>query len=163
MSKYNRRGVSKVYFVPTIAVQTAPTVAEINAGTYLGKGLREMNNFETATSRISEPVMDSKVNPQIDGEQTFGDANMVLLESDGGTTDPDTTSLQAAYTALADGVSGYIVAIPFGGVVATKKCEVWPIEVGANNRRWTTDNEFAKYGVSYAVLSAPQKNATIAA
>jgi hypothetical protein len=35
--------------------------------------------------------------------------------------------------------------------------------IGANNRRWTTDNEFAKYGVSFAVLSAPQKNATIAA
>jgi hypothetical protein len=163
MSKYNRRGTSKVYWVPAIASQAAPTVAEITAGTYLGKGLREMNNFETTTSRISEPVMDSKVNPQIDGEQTFGDANMVLLESDGTTTDPDTTALQAAYTALADGAQGYVVAIPFGGVVATKKCEVWPASIGANNRRWATDNEMAKYGVSFAVLSAPTKNATIAA
>jgi hypothetical protein len=163
MSKYNRRGNSKVYFVPTIASQSAPTVAEITAGSYLGVGLREMTGFETQVSRISEPVLHSTVNPQISGEQTFGDAQIVMLESDAGTTDPDTTALQAAYTALADGAQGYIVAIPFGGIVATKKCEVWPVSIGANNRRWSTDNEFAKYGVNFAVLSAPQKNATIAA
>lgn len=163
MSKSNRRGNSKVYFVPALADPDAPTVAEITGGTYLGKGLREMNNFETQTSRISEPVMHSKVNPQIDGEQTFGDANMVLLEDDGTETDPDSEDLAAAYAALDDGAQGYIVAVPFGGVVATKKCETWPVSVGANNRRWTTDNEFAKYAVAFAILSAPNKNAVIAA
>lgn len=162
MSKFNRRGKSKIYFVPTLTSTTSPSIAQITAGTYLGKGLREMSGFETQTSRISEPVMDSKVNPQIDGEQTFGDASMVLIESDDTTTDPDTTELQAAYAALADGALGYIVAAPVG-LTATKKCEVWPVSIGANNRRWSTDNEFAKYGVSFAVLSAPNKNATLAA
>src|SRR4051794_37034610 len=123
MSKYNPRGNNKVYFVPTIASQAAPTVAEITAGTYLGKGLREMTGFETQTSRISEPVMHSTVDPQIAGEQTFGDAQIVMLQSDSTTTDPDSTELAAAYTALADGALGNIVAIPFGGVVSTKKCE----------------------------------------
>jgi hypothetical protein len=163
MSKFTRRGKSKIYWVLTLATPATPSVAEITAGQYLGTGLREMNNFETNTSRISEPVMDRKQNPQIDGEQTFGDANMVLLEDDGTTTDPDNVNLAAAYAALSDGAQGYVVAIPSGGVVATKKCEVWPCSIGANNRRWSTDNEFAKYGVSFAVLSAPNKNAVIAA
>lgn len=160
MSKFTRRGKSKVYFVPTVADPANPTTAEITGGTYLGKGLREMTGFETQTSRISEAVMDSKTNPQIDGEQTFGDAQMVLLESDDTTTDPDSTALAAAYTALADGAQGFIVACPVG-VTSGKKCETWPISIGANNRNWSTDNEFAKYTVAFAVLSAPNKNATI--
>lgn len=162
MSKFNRRGKSKVVFVPSLADPDNPTLAEINGGTYLGKGLREMSGFETQTSRISEPVMDTKVNPQIDGEQTFGDATMVLLESDETTTDPDTADLQAAYAALTDGALGYIVACPTG-IAAGRDCETWPASIGANNRRWSIDNEFAKYGVSFAILSAPNKNAEIAA
>jgi hypothetical protein len=161
MSKHTRRGKAKIYFVPTLTSLTSPSIAEIVAGTHLGKGLRTMSGFETQVSRISEAVMDSNVSPQITGEQTFGDAQMVLLEDDGGTTDPDHTELAAAYSALADGAQGYIVAAPYG-LTATKKAEVWSVSIGANNRQWTTDNEMAKYSVAFAPLTAPNKNATLA-
>jgi hypothetical protein len=162
MSKHGRRGKAKIYFVPTLTSDTTPSLAEVLAGTYLGKGLRTMTGFETQVSRITEAVMHSNVSPQITGEQTFGDAQMVLLEDDGTTTDPDSAELAAAYAALADGALGKIVAMPYGAV-ATKKCEVWSIQIGANNRNWTTDNEMAKYSVAFAPLSAPIKNATLAA
>lgn len=162
MSKHARRGKAKIYFVPTLTSLSNPSIAEVEAGTYLGKGLRTMSGFETNTSRISEAVMDSQISPQITGEQTFGDAQMVLLEDDGTTTDPDSAELAAAYTALADGAQGYVVAAPYG-LVATKKCEVWSVLIGANNRNWSTDNEMAKYSVAFAPLAAPNKNATLAA
>src|SRR3954471_21382689 len=132
MSKHARRGKAKYYFVPTLTSLTNPSIAEINAGTYLGKALRTMTGFETNTSRISEAVMHSMVSPQITGEQTFGDAQMVLLEDDGTTTDPDSSDLAAAYAALADGALGYIVAAVYG-LTSTKKCEVWSVQIGANN------------------------------
>lgn len=162
MSKHARRGKAKYYFVPTLTSLTNPSIAEIEAGTYLGKGLRTMTGFTTTVARISEPVMDSMISPQILGEQTFGDAAMTLLESDGTTTDPDYADLQAAYAALADGALGYIVGAIFG-LVATKKCELWSVQVGGNNRQHTTDNEMAKYDVAFAPLTAPNKNATLAA
>lgn len=163
MSKFNRRGKTKVYFVPTLASTTSPSAATVLAATYLGKALREMTGFETAQSRISEAVLESTINPQINGEQTFGDASMVLLEDDGTTTDPDYSDMVAAYTALADGAAGYIVVVPTGVAAASKKCDVWPVSVGSRNRLVTTDNEFAKYRVNFAVLSAPSKDATLAA
>lgn len=161
MSKHARRGKAKIYFVPTLTSLTNPSIAEIEDGTYLGKGLRTMQGFETQVSRISEAVMDSMISPQITGEQTFGDAQMVLLEDDGDTTDPDQADLAAAYEALIDGAVGHVVAAPYG-LTAAKKAEVWSIVIGANNRNWTTDNEMAKYTVSFAALAAPQKNATLA-
>jgi len=160
--KFFRRGTSGAWFVPTIASTSAPTASEIIAGTDLGAAVTAIENFETTTSRISQPVLKYKVNPQIDGEQTFGDASMTLLE-DNGVSGTDSAALQAAYTALADGATGFIVLSPKKQTpIAADKVEVWPVKVGANNRAWTMDNEMAKYQVAFAVTDVPVKNATVA-
>lgn len=160
--KFFRRGVSGAWFVPTISSTSAPTAVEIAAGTELSAAVTAIENFETATSRISQPVLKYRVNPQIDGEQTFGDASMTLLEDDG-VSGTDSAALAAAYTALADQVTGFIVLSPTSAApAASDKVEVWPVKVGANNRQWTLDNEMAKYQVAFAVTDVPVKSATVA-
>lgn len=159
--RYFRRGVSSAIFVPTLASQSAPTVAEIGAGTDLSAAVNSITGFTTQTSRISEPVLKYKQNPQTDGEQTFGDAAMKLMEGDG-VAGPDEAALAAAYTALADDATGYIILAP-GATTAGKKVEVWPVKVGANNRDWSLDNTYAKYDAAFAITGTPSKNATVAA
>lgn len=157
-----RRGKSKAFFVPTIADVSAPTVAEIAAGTELSPAVTAIDNFETSTSRISQGVLASKVDVQIDGNQTLGDAAMTLLEGDG-VSGGDETAYAAIFTALAEDATGYIVLAPVGAA-ATKKVEVWPVKVGAKNRVWAIDtNEMAKYRVAFAVTAAPTKAATVSA
>lgn len=159
--KYFRRGVSTAVFVTTIASPAAPTQAEITAGTPLTKAVTAISNFTTSVTRISQPVLAYAVTPEINGSQTFGSAQLTLLE-DNGTSDTDSAVLIAAYTALADGASGYIVLAP-GGTAATKKVEVWPVQVGANNRQWSTGDDMAQYTVDFAVTNPPTKNAVMAA
>lgn len=159
--KFFRRGVSTATFVPTIADTSAPTQAEVTAGTPLSKAVATIDGWDFANSRISQPVLAYKFSPQIDGEQTAGDASMTLLEDDG-TTDVDSSALAAAYTALTDGASGFMVLAPVG-TASGKKVEVWPIKVLGNNRVWSTDNAMAQYKVDFAVTNPPVKNATMGA
>jgi hypothetical protein len=81
--RYFRRGVSKAVFVPVIANRTRRRVAELTAGTDLSAAVNSITGFTTDTSRISEPVLAYKQNPQADGEQTFGNAAMKLMEDNG--------------------------------------------------------------------------------
>lgn len=159
--RYFRRGVSQAVFVPTLADQTSPTQAEIAAGTNVSAAVNSITGFTTDTSRISEAVLAYRQNPQIDGEQTYGNAAMKLMEDDG-VTGPDSTVLAATYEALADEVVGYMILSP-GATAATKKGEVWPVKVGSNNRDWDMGNVFAKYDVAFAITGVPTKNATFAA
>lgn len=159
--KYFRRGVSQCKFLPTIASVTAPSQAEITAGTDLTKAVTAIANFTTTVARITQPVLAYTVSPQIAGSQTFGSPQLTMLE-DNGVSDTDSAALIAAYTALADGVTGYIILSP-GTTAATKKGEVWPIIVGANNRDWSTADVMAEYNVDLAVTNPPTKNATFAA
>jgi len=158
---YFRRGKSKALFVPTIASQAAPTTAELTAGTDLSKAVTAIENFDTSTAKISQAVLAYVQNLQENGEQTFGDASMTLLEDDGA-AGGDSAFYAAAYTALAENATGYIVLAP-GAITAGKKVEVWPVTIGANNRQWTLDNEMAKYQVAFAVTTPPTKNAIVAA
>lgn len=162
-----RRGKSSAYLVPTVASATKSqvTLAELAAGTNLSKAVAAIAGFETALNRINQPVMAYPEELQIDGPQTFADASMTLLEDDGTGSDADSTARVAAYTALAEQSTGFIVFSPTksGALIAADKIEVWPVRVGARNRGWGLETEAARYVVQFAITGAPNKNATVAA
>lgn len=159
--QFFRRGKSSALFVPTISNTSAPTQAEITAGTDLSKAVTAIENFDTSTARIAQAVLAYVQNLQIDGEQTFGDAALTILEDDG-TAGGDSTVYAAANTALAELATGYII-LASNGTAATKKVEVWPVKVLTKNRQWSLDNEMAKKVVQLAVTAIPVKDATAAA
>lgn len=160
-----RRGKSGAMFVPTIANKSAPTVAELTAGVAIGRAVAAIAGFETTLNRINQPVMAYSEELQIDGPQTFADASMTLLEDDGTGSDADSIERVAAATALVEQASGYIVLSPkkAGALVATDKCEVWPVRIGAVNRSWALETEAARYVAQYAISGTPVKTATVAA
>lgn len=159
-----RRGKSGAIFVPTIADKAAPTVSEITAGTAIGRAVATITGFETSLNRINQAVMAYSQELQVDGPQTFTDASMVLLEDDGTGSDADSVERTAAYTALVEGASGYIVLVPktAAAPTSTTKVEVWPVKIGARNRSWSLDTETARYSVQFAISGAPNKAAVVA-
>lgn len=153
MARFNRRGKSKIYWVPTIASLVAPTLAEINAGTDLSVDLFEVNGFEYNGSRIPTPTLADNFTAQITGEDTVGEPNLVFHDQDNSST---------IRTALAKDAAGYIVRMPYGKT-ATKRAEVWPSTSQGVNDQYTTANESAKFTAQIAVTATPTINATVTA
>lgn len=157
MVRFMRKGKTKVYFVPTIAVLTAPTVAEITAGTALHGSLKEITGFTFQNNPIETPDMGSAFVTKIGGEDTVEDSSMTFYEDDTATT---------LITALAKGTVGNVVIFYKGtaGVnpAAADKAEVWPAVITSNARQYTVDNEAAAFMVAFANTAAPSQ-ATLAA
>jgi hypothetical protein len=153
MGRYTRKAKSKVYFVPTLASTTSPSLAEINAGTNLGAAMSEMSGFSFSNSPIDVPDLASTFVPSIPGEDKADNPTITFYDDDTATT---------LRTALAKGTSGFVVLMPYGGT-ASKRAEVWPVQSTGFNDMWTVGNEAAKAGVQFAVTSVPNQGATLAA
>jgi hypothetical protein len=150
MARFMRKGKSKVYWVLTISNKSAPSTAEITAGTALQASIAEINGFTFQNNPIDVPDMGSAFVSKIMGEDTVEDSNIVFYEDDTATTIP---------TALAKGTAGHIVIFYKGTAgaspAASDKCEVWPVTVSSQARLYTTGNEAAQYRVSFANTGEP--------
>lgn len=153
MAKFNRRGKSRLYFLPAVASLTAPTRVEITAGTRLDTQLGAIDGFNFQGSRIPAPVLSDIFTSQIVGEDTVGEPTLTFHDDDASST---------IRTALAKGTVGYLLRMPYGDV-ATKRAEVWHVEIQSVNDEWTVTNETAKFTVGIAVLNPPTLNAVVPA
>lgn len=149
--RYMRKGVTKLYFVPTIASATlVPTATEVNAGTSLSPQMATLGGFSFANQPITVPDMDNTFEAKIPGQDAADDSNITFYELNGS---------NPIYTALPKGTVGYVVIFPIGIAGATPaaadKADVWPVQVGSRTRQYTADNEAAKYMVSFTPTAAP--------
>lgn len=157
MARFMRRGLTRFYYVPTIASTTlVPTTAEVTAGTRLDAQLNEVNGFTFGNNPINAPDMSTTFVPQVAGEDTSEDSSLTFYE--------DTVS-NPIRTLLAKGVSGYIVIFKAGiagsNPAAGDKADVWPVSVGSNAPQYTADNETAKYMVRFINTAKPANDVTL--
>lgn len=151
MARFMRKGITRVYWVPTIASATlVPTTAEVTAGTRLDTQIAELNGFAFQNSPIKTPDMANTFVSSISGEDGSEDSNLVFYE--------DKTS-NPIYTVLAKGTNGYVVIYPTGiagaAPAAGDKADVWPSQVASNARQYTAGNEAAQYQVTFAATATP--------
>lgn len=158
MARRMRRGLSKFYFVPTIADPSAPTVAEISAGTEIGQEVAEISGFSFSSNPIDTPDFESRFVKKAPGEDTAEDSSMTLYD------DPDTVDIRDT---LAKDEEGYIVIFALGiagaSPAAGDDAEVWPVQVASNTREYTAGNEVARYMVQFTITDVPEQNAVVAA
>jgi hypothetical protein len=153
MGRYTRKGLSKIYFVPSLASTTSPSIAEITAGTNLGAAVSDISGFTFSNDPISTPDLASTFVPTIPGEDSSDNPSMTFYEDDTVTT---------LKTALAKGNDGFIVLMPVGAT-ATKPAEVWPVTSTGTNSNWSVGNDAATFTTQFAVTAAPNQTATLAA
>lgn len=158
MSRYFRRGTTKLYFATTIANLDAPTVAEMAAATEIGCEVADISGFSFANSPINVPDMCSVFVKSIPGEDQADASSMTFYE--------DNTS-NPIKVLLAKAVEGYIVFFPYGvtggSPSAGDECEVWPVSVASNTREWNAGNEAAKYMVEFTITDVPDQDAEVVA
>lgn len=151
MSRFMRKGRTKVWFVPTMADPAAGTVAEVvTAGTELNTDLGEVSGFTFSNSPISTPDMDTTFTPQIGGEDTAAESSMGFYEQD------DTTTIKDA---MAKDTVGYVLFYPQGiagaSPAAADVYEAWPVIVTSSARTYTVGNEAAMFNVSFSITDPP--------
>lgn len=161
MSRQGSTEIIRVYFVPTVASKTAPTVAEINAGTDLTPFLtRDGLDTPLDGSTIDTAGANSRYNST--GRGSYGGQPLVVkMFRDSVPADDD------AWTTLPAGTTGNLVVRRFGGsttaFAAAQKVEVWPIEVSTRKPLPIADNEAQKFEAHLAVPTPPELDATVAA
>lgn len=154
MSKFFRRGVSEIHWLPAVA-GTSPIRAEITAGTNLSALIATPSGFGIANQPIPTPNLAERFTPTIDGpNETTGATSLSFYDDDAST---------AVRTTLATGTEGVILLLPYGDV-AGKRCEVWRVKtLGVNDEDYSTGNDPARFMVSMAVLSEPEQDGVIPA
>lgn len=158
MARYHSSNKAKVVFAPAVASLSAPSRAEITAGTVLTvagstayAGLIEDAGWETAASDIAVPDVGTDFDGTIPGRQAASSATMKFYDDDASNT---------IRTALAEGTSGYVIRFPQGDSTG-ERIEVWPVRVSTiNDSAITSANEAKTFMVQFSVTSEPNKSAT---
>lgn len=119
--RYIAPEVTKVYLVPAIAVLTAPTRVELDAGTDLTKEIAGMTGWEIAADRVNTPDLGTKFTGRITGRVNPGDSQITFYASQ------DTADVRDV---LARGDKTFIW-IADGGDVQGQKARVFSVEVSA--------------------------------
>lgn len=162
---YFRRGKSEVVFVLTISNTAAPTVAEIAAGVPMSDVIAAMSDgWKVALNRVSQEVLGSQQDRQVDGPIQPGDASMSLLDDDGTGSDDDSVYAQAVSTAMVIGTQGYVVISPRKKVIiAATKVHVYPVKIGQRNDDMSLATQPARYDVDFVITGEVKQSVAVAA
>lgn len=154
MSRFMRREITKVWFVPTLTAPTGPSHTEISAGTDLTDDIAEINGFVFSNSPIMTPDLGAKFVNQIPGEDTTEDSGLVFYQ------DKDNTDI---YDALVKGDDGFIVFFDIGyagsAPAAADVVDVWPVTISSKSKHYTAGNEAAQFEVKFAMTKPPSNDA----
>lgn len=149
-TRYYRRDVTKVYWVPTIADKNAPTRAELDAGTDLSLEVGDMSGWQVKANVIETPSLGSQFDAKINGSITADDSSLTMYQSQDGTD---------ARTLFPRGTNGFVVWMDEGDAVGNLM-DVFPVRVLSAGKMRTLDDA-AKIEVQFAVTSEPVENVSI--
>lgn len=163
MAKYIPDELEKWRFVPTITTVSAPTAAQMAAGTDITAAISSVSGFQKSGSTVPTPDMSTRFTKTVSGRTTADDSSIEFYRGD------DATDVEEVVRALLpEGGSGYICrSHPVNGapaaITAGAKVDVWPVRVSGNNTAPPAFDEPAKFTVSFSHPVAPVLGATIAA
>jgi hypothetical protein len=122
MAKVAAENKVKVYFLPTAASVSAPTVANITAGTHLTPWMPvDGLDIGTTQNNAELTILDDGTTLQAVGTEVVGPVNMTFTrDSTAGDDDP--------WVLFVRGLTGFILVSRFGAPVAGSRVEVYSIE-----------------------------------
>lgn len=153
MGRYFARGVTRVYWIITIADPAAPTRAEINAGFDLTPSLAHVGGFAVEAQFVdAAPVGARFVEPVATAGKVTGPCTLSLYED---------KLDQSIRNALPIGFGGYVLFAPYGDV-GGRRCETWLSRIATVASTWA-DDAGAVYRAVFAPLAMPVQNAVLPA
>ncbi|MFG2515962.1 hypothetical protein [Streptomyces sp. NPDC048584] len=151
-TRYYRRGVTKVLWVPAIANKAAPSRSEINAGTALEGETGAMAGWQTTSATVPTPALGSRFTPTVGGEITAADSSLTLWASKTGVD---------VRTLLTRETTGFVMWMDEGDVPG-QTCDVYPVTVTSQAKVRELDTA-AQIMVQFSITSEPSENVDIPA
>lgn len=152
-SRFFRPGVTKCYWVVSVANIAAPTRSELNAGSDLSKDILDISGWMVSGQAISTPDLNSRFVGNIPGLTSADESSISFYQ---GETGVDVRSLMPRDT------SGNIIWLD-GGDVAGRKMDVFPVRILSLGKTRSMGSEAARLVIQYSVTTEPAENVTIPA
>jgi hypothetical protein len=151
-TRYIPVSVRHWYWVPTIANLSAPSRAELNAGTDLTGQIPQdgVAGFSVKSNLVDAGDMGSRFVSKISGLIQADDSTMTFYMS---STSSDVRSL------LTQDLTGYIVIL-LEGDIAGRKMDAYPVTVSSVSKENAGANP-ATLTVTFAITAVPQVNLTV--
>jgi hypothetical protein len=161
MGRFIHPGKATVVFAPA-ATLAAPTDTQIAAGQVLTEpsptpaveGMTIMSGWETTANNVATPDVADTFDTTIPGRTSGATPTAEFYRDD--------TPGGEVFEALVEGDDGYVIIGPAGLAVADE-CEVWPVRISTVNASQVDNTDTpAKFMVTFAVTSPPEKRAVVA-
>jgi hypothetical protein len=153
-------GMTRVYYVPTIANNAAPTVAELNAGTNITSTLTAagIEGFEASPGEVDNTALSSTFDTKLPGVSSYSGTRLILKKQASGDT---------VYTLLTTfNTAGYIVirrnVLQATAWATSQTPQVYPIVTGAFDFLAPERNTVSRYWVATPISAAPTYTAVVA-
>lgn len=143
----------KVVWVSTMADYTAPTAAEITAGTELSPWIIPdgMTGFSSTSTFVDDPRLSTRSVPKVPGPVNFDDSSIRFRAATDGA---DVRAL------LSRDDTGFVV-ICWEGIVTGGKCSVFPATVGSSAEEVGDGGAIAAIMVTFAITDDPAEQIAI--
>lgn len=150
-TRYFRRGVTQIYYLPDVADPDNPTRTEMDAGTDLSPEVADISGWQVTGGEIDTPDLATVFTGSIPGSTDVEDSSITFYASQDGA---DVREL------LPRGTSGFVM-IMGGGDTADNKADVFPIRVRSVGKEYSLDDEAARAQVQFSITREPSEDVTI--
>ncbi|WP_112469416.1 hypothetical protein [Streptomyces triticisoli] len=151
-TRYYRRGVTRVLWVPTIANKNSPARAELDAGTALEAETGAMSGWQTTSGTVPTPALGSRFTPVVGGEITAAESSLTFWASKDG---------DDVRTLLVREATGFIVWMDEGDT-ESGTMDVYPVTVTSQAKVRELD-QAAQIMCQFAITGEPSENVAIPA
>lgn len=151
-TKYFAVGTTILVFATSVSVLTAPSRAEINAGTDLTRAIVEVDGWSVGSNLMDAPNLADKFNAKVGG-RTEADASSITFYAS--LTTSDVRTLMPRDTA------GFILVM-WAGDVAGRRMDAFPVTV-ASVGKTIPDNRASDIKVNFAITAQPAEDVVIPA
>lgn len=156
-TRYIRPGITKVYFVPTLASKDAPTRTELDAATDLTPEIAEVSGWTVSSDLVETPAWGTRFTSKVAGMVTADDSSITFYASQ------DTQDVR---TVLPRDTTGFVVWMDGGDVSGATNTDllmdVFPVTVSSVSKLRTASDP-AEIEVSFAITSEPAEDVVIPA
>lgn len=154
VTRYWSVGTAKWYFCSSIANKSAPSRAELNAGTDLTGEVNSVEGWTVSSELIEVPDANTAFKSKIPGAISAEDSSLTLYADASGSD---------VRTLLPRNTAGFIVRLG-GGDTAGRKMDVFPVKVSSVSKMFgSTEEEGARVTIQFAITSEPAEDVTIPA
>ncbi|MER7212450.1 hypothetical protein ABT340_35805 [Streptosporangium sp. NPDC000239] len=152
-NRFFRPGITRCYWVVSIANLNAPTRSELNAGSDLSKDIADISGWMVSGQKIDTPDLDSRFVSNIPGLTSAQESGVTFYQDQPGV---DVRGL------MPRDAEGHIVWLD-GGDVAGRLMDVFPVRVLSVGKQRTMGAEAARLVVQFSISAEPAEDVVIPA